>query len=51
MFFGVQIPFMRVLSPDSVNMPSTLKFPSAGIWKVLVYIDRELYESIVIEAV
>jgi hypothetical protein len=39
------------VSPGSVNMPSTLKFPSAGIWKVLVYIDGELYESIVIEAV
>jgi hypothetical protein len=39
------------VSPDSVNMPSTLKFPSAGIWKVLVYIEGELYESIVIEAV
>jgi hypothetical protein len=39
------------VSPGSVNMPSTLKFQSAGIWKVLVYIDGELYESIVIEAV
>jgi hypothetical protein len=39
------------VSPGSVNMPSTLKFPSSGIWKVLVYIDGELYESIVIEAV
>jgi hypothetical protein len=38
-------------SPGSVNMPSSLKFPSAGIWKVLVYIEGELYESIVIEAV
>lgn len=39
------------VSPDSVNMPSHLKFPSAGVWKILVYIDEELYESIVIEAV
>jgi Domain of unknown function (DUF4871) len=39
------------VSPGSVNMPSSLKFPSAGIWKVLVYIEGELYESIVIEAV
>jgi Domain of unknown function (DUF4871) len=39
------------VSPGSVNMPSSLKFPSAGIWKVLVYVDGELYESIVIKAV
>lgn len=37
------------VSPQSVNMPSTLKFPSSGLWKVLVYIDDELYESIVVE--
>lgn len=39
------------VSPDSVNMPSHLKFPSAGVWKILVYIDEELYESIVVEVV
>lgn len=39
------------VSPDSVNMPSHLKFPSAGVWKVLVYIDEKLYESIVVEIV
>ena len=39
------------VSPDSVNMPSHLRFPSAGIWKVLVYIDGELYESIVVKVV
>ena len=39
------------VSPGSVNMPSLLTFPSAGIWKVLVYIDEKLYESIVIEVV
>ncbi|MBU0904884.1 MAG: DUF4871 domain-containing protein, partial [Firmicutes bacterium] len=37
------------VSSDSVNMPSHLKFPSAGVWKVLVYINEELYESIVVE--
>lgn len=37
------------VSPDSVNMPSNLHFPSAGLWKVLVYIDGKLYESIVVE--
>ena len=37
------------VSPDSVNMPSSLKFPSAGVWKILVFIDNELYESIVVE--
>lgn len=37
------------VSPDSVNMPSNIKFPSAGLWKILVYIDGELYESIVVE--
>jgi hypothetical protein len=39
------------VSPDSVNMPSTLKFPSTGVWKVLVYIDEKLYENIVIEVI
>lgn len=37
------------VSPDSVNMPSRLKFPTAGVWKVLLYIEGELNESIVIE--
>ena len=39
------------VSPGSINMPSHLRFPSAGIWKVLVYIDDLLYETIVVEAV
>ncbi|QTN01272.1 DUF4871 domain-containing protein [Sediminibacillus dalangtanensis] len=39
------------VSPDSVNMPSTLTFPSAGIWKILMYMDGELYEKIVVEVV
>ncbi|MGP4060176.1 hypothetical protein [Halobacillus sp. H74] len=39
------------VSPHSVNMPSRLKFPSAGIWAILVYIDDELYESIVVEVI
>ena len=39
------------VSPDSVNMPSSLSFPSAGIWKVLVYIEEEFYQSIVVEVV
>ena len=39
------------VSPDSVNMPSHLKFPSAGVWKILVFIDEKLYESIVVEVV
>ncbi|WP_078552026.1 hypothetical protein [Bacillus alkalicellulosilyticus] len=38
-------------SADSVNMPSHLEFPSAGLWKILVYIDGEFYESIVVEVV
>ncbi|MDP5277218.1 hypothetical protein [Chengkuizengella axinellae] len=37
------------VSADSVNMPSNMKFPSAGLWKVLVYIDGQFYDSIVIE--
>jgi hypothetical protein len=37
------------VSVDSVNMPSTLQFPSEGLWKILVYIDGEFYESILIE--
>ncbi|MCM3718323.1 DUF4871 domain-containing protein [Fictibacillus phosphorivorans] len=39
------------VSPDSVNMPSHLRFPSAGVWKVLIYIDEKLYEDIVVEVV
>ncbi|MBO8155070.1 MAG: hypothetical protein H0Z32_01300 [Bacillaceae bacterium] len=37
------------VSPDSVNMPSILKFPSAGRWKILVYIDGELFERLVVD--
>ena len=37
------------VSPDSVNMPSHLKFPSAGKWRILIYIDEKLYDSIVVE--
>lgn len=37
------------VSPDSVNMPSNIKFPSAGLWKMLVYIDGELYGNVVVE--
>jgi hypothetical protein len=37
------------VSADSVNMPSNLQFQSSGIWKILVYIDGEFYESIVVE--
>lgn len=37
------------VSKDIVNMPSNVKFPSAGVWKLLIYIDREFYESIVVE--
>lgn len=37
------------VSPNSVNMPSNIKFPTAGLWKIFVYIDGELYESIVVE--
>lgn len=36
------------VSADSANMPSNLKFPSAGIWKILVYINHKFYESIVV---
>ncbi len=39
------------VSPGSVNMPSNLTFPSEGVWKILVYIDGQLYEKIVVEAV
>ncbi len=39
------------VSPDSVNMPTSLRFPSAGIWKVLVYIEEEFHQSIVVEVV
>jgi hypothetical protein len=39
------------VSADSVNIPSHLEFPSAGLWKILVYIDDEFYESIVVEVV
>jgi hypothetical protein len=37
------------VSPGSVNMPSHLEFPLSGLWKILVYIDGEFYESIVVE--
>ena len=39
------------VSPGSVNMPSHLKFPSAGKWRILIYIDEKLYDSIVVEVV
>ena len=37
------------VSSDSVNMPSRLRFPSAGHWKILLYIQGEFYESIVVD--
>ncbi len=36
------------VSPDSVNMPSILRFPSAGVWKILVYTNEKHVESIVV---
>ncbi|SDK20994.1 hypothetical protein [Sediminibacillus albus] len=36
------------VSPNSVNMPSHLRFPSAGVWKLLIYIDKKHFESIVV---
>jgi len=38
------------VGPGSVNMPSNLEFPSEGIWKLFIYIDKKFYENIVIEA-
>ncbi|MRG88324.1 DUF4871 domain-containing protein [Salinibacillus xinjiangensis] len=37
------------VSENSVNMPSNMDFPSAGVWNILVYINREFSESIVVE--
>ncbi|MYL44281.1 hypothetical protein GLV94_01350 [Virgibacillus halodenitrificans] len=38
------------VSSGSVNMPSKLNFPSKGRWKVFVYIDEELFDTIIIKA-
>ncbi len=37
------------VSPESVNMPSRLRFPSTGTWKVLVYIEEELFDTIIVK--
>ncbi|MYL46407.1 hypothetical protein GLV94_12210 [Virgibacillus halodenitrificans] len=37
------------VSPESVNMPSHLRFPSTGTWKVLVYIEEELFDTIIVK--
>ncbi|MCA0983661.1 DUF4871 domain-containing protein [Halobacillus yeomjeoni] len=37
------------VAPLEVNMPSNLRFPSSGTWRVIVYIDGEIYEKIVVE--
>jgi hypothetical protein len=39
------------LNENEVNMPSNLKFPSAGVWNVLIYINDELSGNIVVEVV
>ncbi|KML31216.1 hypothetical protein [Rossellomorea marisflavi] len=35
--------------PDTINMPSLLTFPSSGTWQVLVYADKVLKETLVVE--
>lgn len=37
------------VSPDSVNMPSRFKFPTGGVWKLFLYIEGHLFESIVVQ--
>jgi hypothetical protein len=39
------------ISEDEVNMPSNLKFPSAGVWNVLIYINDQLSGNFVVEVV
>ena len=39
------------VSPDSVNMPSHLSFPTAGIWKIVISIDGKVDDTIVVEVV
>ncbi|KUP06295.1 hypothetical protein Q75_09150 [Bacillus coahuilensis p1.1.43] len=37
------------VSPGSVNMPSNITFPSKGIWRIQIYLNDVLVESIVVE--
>ncbi|MFD2922188.1 hypothetical protein [Halobacillus naozhouensis] len=39
------------INEDEVNMPSNLRFPTAGVWNLLVYINDELSGNIVVEVV
>lgn len=39
------------INENEVNMPSTLKFPSSGVWNVLVYIDDTLSGNLVVKVV
>lgn len=39
------------INENEVNMPSHLKFPSSGVWNLLVYINDELSGNIVVEAI
>jgi hypothetical protein len=39
------------INENEVNMPSNLKFPSSGVWNVLIYINDELSGNIVVEVV
>ncbi|RZT23634.1 hypothetical protein [Fictibacillus sp. BK138] len=39
------------ISENEVNMPSNLKFPSAGVWNVLIYINDQLSGNIVVKVV
>jgi hypothetical protein len=44
-FEGAQI------NEKEVNMPSGLRFPSSGVWNLLVYINDDLYGNVVVEVV
>lgn len=37
------------VSKDSVNMPSNLVLPSAGLWKIFIHIDGKLYDTLVVD--
>jgi len=39
------------INEDEVNMPSNLKFPSSGMWNVLIYSNDEVKGNIVVEVV
>jgi hypothetical protein len=39
------------INKDEVNMPSNLKFPSSGVWNVLIFINDKLSGNIVVNVI